>query len=90
VAGIAGAGLVLCGVVWWASTTLDGDALFHLARARKLDEVPVLSSVNVVDEFRDGGLHPGYAFPLWHGFLALVARLGGVDTALVVLHLSAL
>ena len=27
-----------------------------------------------VDEFADGGLHPGYAFPLWHGFLALVAR----------------
>ena len=27
-----------------------------------------------VGEFADGGLHPGYAFPLWHGFLALVAR----------------
>ena len=90
VVGVAGAGLLLCGVVWWASTTVDGDALFHLARARKLDEVPVLSSVNVVDEFRDGGLHPGYAFPLWHGVLALVARLAGVDTALVILHLSAL
>jgi len=39
-----------------------------------------------VDEFRDGGLHPGYAFPLWHAFLALVARLGGVDSTGVVLH----
>ena len=28
-------------------------------------------------EFADGGLHPGYAFPLWHGFLACVARLVG-------------
>ena len=39
-----------------------------------------------MDEFRDGGLHPGYAFPLWHAFLALVARLAGVDPARVVLH----
>ena len=29
-----------------------------------------------VNEFADGGLHPGYAFPLWHGFLALVAQVG--------------
>ena len=36
-------------------------------------------SLRAVDEFRDGGLHPGYAFPLWHAFLALVARLAGVD-----------
>src|SRR5262249_7005502 len=39
-----------------------------------------------VDEFADGGLHPGYAFPLWHAFLALVARLGGVDPGGAVLH----
>ena len=39
-----------------------------------------------VDEFVDGGLHPGYAFPLWHAFLALVAKLAGVDPADVVLH----
>ena len=38
------------------------------------------------NEFADGGLHPGYAFPLWHGFLALVAKLAGVDPALVVQH----
>jgi Family of unknown function (DUF6541) len=88
--GVVCAGLFLCGAVWWASTVVEGDALFHLARARKLEEMPVLSSVNVVNEFRDGGLHAGYAFPLWHGVLALVARLGGVDVSLVVLHLSAL
>jgi hypothetical protein len=39
-----------------------------------------------VDEFRDGGLHPGYAFPLWHGFLAVVAKLSGLDPATVVNH----
>ncbi len=89
VLGLVGVGLALCGAVWWVSTTVDGDALFHLARARKLDTLPVLTSLNAVDEFRDGGLHPGYAFPLWHGVLALIARLAGVDSTLVVLHLSA-
>ena len=42
-----------------------GDDLFHLARVRKLDDFGSLS-LRSVDEFRDGGLHPGYAFPLWH------------------------
>ena len=44
------------------------------------------SRLHRVDEFPDGGLHPGYAFPLWHGFLALVAKIAGVDPARVVLH----
>ena len=35
-------------------------------------------------------VHPGYAFPLWHGALALVARLAGVDPTLVVLYLPAI
>ena len=38
------------------------------------------------NEFPDGGLHPGYAFPLWHGFLALVAKVSGADPVDVVLH----
>ncbi len=87
---LVGVGLVLGGAVWWVSNTIDGDALFHLARVRKLDALPTLTSLNAVDEFRDGGLHPGYAFPLWHGALALIARLAGVDPALVMLHLSAI
>ena len=37
-------------------------------------------------KFRDGGLHPGYAFPLWHAFLALVAKVAGTDPTNVVLH----
>ncbi len=90
VAWVAVGGLALCGVVWWASTVVGGDALFHLARVRKLDEMPVLYSVNVVNELRSGGLDPGYAFPLWHGVLALIGRFAGVDPALVVLHLSAI
>jgi hypothetical protein len=39
-----------------------------------------------MDEFKDGGLHPGYAFPLWHAALALISRLAGADPAAVVLH----
>ncbi len=87
-AGVALAGAGLGAAVWWAATTVDGDALFHLARVRKLDAFPVVSSVASVNEFRDGSLHPGYAFPLWHGALALVARLAAVDPELVVLHLA--
>jgi hypothetical protein len=42
--------------------------------------------VRSVDEFADGGLHPGYAFPLWHAFLALAAKVGGVGPTAVMLH----
>jgi hypothetical protein len=66
------------GIALWFVAVLDGDAFFHLARVRKLEVFGSLSLRNV-GEFADGGLHPGYAFPLWHGFLALVARLADVD-----------
>jgi hypothetical protein len=90
-AGVLAAGAAYAGFVWWASrTTLGGDALFHLARARKIEEFDALSSVRTVREFADGGLHPGYAFPLWHGVLALVARFAAVDVADVVRHLNAI
>jgi hypothetical protein len=86
---VVAAAVLFAGVVWWVSQTLGtGDALFHTARARKLADADALSSVGVANEFRDGGLHPGYAFPLWHGELAGIARLGGVDVADVVLHLG--
>jgi hypothetical protein len=71
--------------LWHVAGPVGGDGLFHLARVRKLAELDALS-LEAVGEFRDGGLHPGYAFPLWHGFLALVGRLAGVDSALVVRH----
>ena len=88
-AAVLGAGVVFAGVVWWVQHSLGtGDVLFHLGRARKLAEADSLSSLSVVNEFRDGGDHPGYAFPLWHAFLALVSRLAGVDVSLVVLHVG--
>jgi hypothetical protein len=64
---------------------ITGDALFHLGRVQKLYAFGDLH-VRSVDEFADGGLHPGYAFPLWHAFLALVAKVGGVSPTQVMLH----
>src|SRR5439155_20352661 len=78
-------GLVLGIVLWHVAGVVHGDALFHLGRVRKLDAFGSLH-VRSVDEFANGGLHPGYAFPLWHGFLALVAKLAGVDPTQVMLH----
>ena len=37
-------------------------------------------------EFPDASLHPGYAIPLWHAFLALIAKVSGADPTDVVLH----
>ena len=79
------AGLALGGLLWGIEGVIRGDALFHLGRIRTLDDFGSLS-LRAVDEFKDGGLHPGYAFPLWHGWLALVARVAGVDPSSVVLH----
>ncbi len=84
---VGAVGVVFGLALWRVAQTPAGDALFHLARIRKLLELDDLSLHRVV-EFSDGGLHPGYAFPLWHGFLALVARLAAVDPALVVEHES--
>jgi hypothetical protein len=70
-------------LLWRVLPEPAGDALFHLARVRKLVAFDELSLEGLA-EFADGGLHPGYAFPLWHGFLALVAEIARVDPALVV------
>jgi hypothetical protein len=81
------AGVVLGLLLWHVAGAVTGDGLFHLARVRKLVSLDGLS-LHRVDEFPNGGLHPGYAFPLWHGFLALVAKVAGVDPEQVVLHES--
>jgi hypothetical protein len=85
-----GVGVALLGVafgiaLWHVTPGLDGDALFHLARIRKLDAFDSLT-LRTVDEFRDGGLHPGYAFPLWHVLLALVGKLAGIDAGAALRH----
>ncbi|HZM19059.1 MAG TPA: DUF6541 family protein [Gaiellaceae bacterium] len=86
---VAGVGAVFAVFVWRFGPALGGDALFHLARVRKLETFDELS-INSVGEFADGGPHPGYAFPLWHGFLALVSKLAGVDPTDVVLNEAAI
>ena len=83
------AGAVLGILLWRVAGTVQGDGLFHLARARKLLELDELS-LRAVGEFADASLHPGYAFPLWHGFLALIARISGTDPEQVVLHLPSI
>jgi hypothetical protein len=78
-------GLVAGIALWHVVGHVGGDGLFHLARVRKLTAFDDLS-LDAVSEFADGSLHPGYAVPLWHAFLALVARAAGVDPTTVVLH----
>ncbi len=83
-----GVGLVGVGfgiALWSIAGQLDGDALFHLARIRKLEAFDNLT-LDSVNEFVDGGLHPGYAFPLWHVLMAGVAWLAGVDAGAALLH----
>jgi hypothetical protein len=82
--GVAGLlALAFGGAIWFVCGPVGGDGLFHLARVRKLDALGDLS-LRSVDEFSDGGLHPGYAFPLWHGFLALVAKVSQLDPGVVM------
>ena len=86
---VAAAGALFAVFIWRFGPALGGDALFHLARVRKLETFDELS-IDAVGEFADGGPHPGYAFPLWHGFLALVSKLAGVDPTDVVLNEAAI
>jgi len=85
----AGGGAAVGILLWSVAGTVQGDGLFHLARVRKLLDFDELS-LGAVTEFTDASLHPGYAFPLWHGFLALIAKLSGADPEQVVLHLPSI
>jgi hypothetical protein len=76
-------------VIWVSAPMVQGDGLFHLARVRKLVDLDSLS-LDRVSEFADGSLHPGYAFPLWHGFLALIANVAHEDPERVVTHLPSI
>ena len=87
---VIGASVPLAGLVWWSAGPIGGDLLFHLARMRKLAELDALPVLGTVNEFQDGSLHPGYAFPLWHGAVALIARLAGADVVDVALYLPAI
>lgn len=79
------AGVVLGWFLWRTADVVVGDGLFHEARVRKLLDFGDLH-LRTVDEFKDGGLHPGYAFPLWHGALALISWFSGLDPDTVIKH----
>ena len=78
-------GIVLGWFLWHTAGAVVGDGLFHEARVRKLVHLGDLH-LRTVDEFKDGGLHPGYAFPLWHGLDAFVAWFSGLDPSVVMRH----
>jgi hypothetical protein len=82
-------GAIVGVLLWIVAPSVEGDGLFHLARVRKLLELDALS-LSRVSEFADGSLHPGYAFPLWHGFIALIAKISGEDPERVVTHLPSI
>jgi hypothetical protein len=82
---LAAAGVGLGIGIWSVQGAFTGDVFFHLGRMRKLEMLHSLS-LHDVGEFPHGGLHPGYAFPVWHAWLALVARVAGVDPTSVAAH----
>jgi hypothetical protein len=82
--GVVALGLA-AGIAYWWIASYGGDSFFHLGRVRKLVDFGSIS-LRSLDEYRDGGLHPGYAFPVFHGFLALVSKLSGADPDQVILH----
>jgi hypothetical protein len=88
-AGVLALSVVYAGVLWWAAGPLKSDGFFHAARETKLAEFGSLSSLSTVDEFKDGGVHPGYIFPLWHAVVALISRASGVDVITTSLYLPA-
>ena len=55
-------GAIVGVLLWVAAPSVQGDGLFHLARARKLLELDALS-LDRVSEFADGSLHPGLRVP---------------------------
>jgi hypothetical protein len=87
---VLAAGLLFGVVLWVVAPPINGgDGLEHLARVRKLAELHHLRS-GVTELFRGASLHPGYAFPLWHGAVASIARLAGVDAGAAMQRLPAL
>ncbi|MDX6534101.1 MAG: hypothetical protein QOF68_1845 [Gaiellales bacterium] len=76
-------------VAWRLSTGVISDALFHVGRMRKIDEMGHLS-LSSIASYENGAPHAGYAFPLMHAAFAGVARLANVDVATAFIYLQPL
>jgi hypothetical protein len=74
-------GLVTFGVlVWLGSWNNVGDAVEHIARMRKLSELDPPRSLDELGLLPPNtGLHPGYAFPLWHAAGAVVVWISSLE-----------
>ena len=67
-------------LLWIGSWNNVGDAVEHIARMRKLTELDPPRSLDELGLLPpDTGLHPGYAFPLWHAAGAVVVWIGGLE-----------
>jgi hypothetical protein len=76
-------------LAWRLSTGVISDALFHVGRMRKIEDMGSLS-ITSISSYQDGPPHAGYAFPLLHAAFAGVARLAGVDVATAFIYLQPL
>ena len=76
-AGVAG----FAALMWIGSWNNVGDAVEHIARMRKITDLD--PAAHHLDQLGllppDTGLHPGYAFPLWHATGAAIVWLTGLD-----------
>jgi len=87
-AGALAAGLFAF-ISWRISTGVISDALFHVGRMRKLEDIGSLS-LTAISSYKDGAPHAGYAFPLLHAAFAGVADLAGVDVVTAFIYLQPL
>jgi hypothetical protein len=81
-----GAGVALVSVyVWIGSWTNIGDAVEHIARMRKITELdPPAQHLDQLGLLPPGtGLHPGYAFPLWHAAGGVVVWMSGIEETIM-------
>ncbi len=85
VAGAASAG-AFAFLAWRISTGIVSDALFHVGRIRKIEDIGSLS-ITSISSYQHGAPHAGYAFPLLHAAFAGVARVAGVDPSLAFIYM---
>jgi hypothetical protein len=67
-------------LLWLGSWNNVGDAVEHIARMRKITELDPPRSLDELGLLPpETGLHPGYAFPLWHATGAVTVWISGLE-----------